>query len=64
MKKTTLESIAMTTLKKKQFFYSHKMDKDLTAISAYYKVKIKTVRLIVVNPQTCKSEKITKVIIL
>ena len=62
--KNTIESIAMTTLKKGKSFYSHKMDRDLTAISSYYKVKIKTERLIVINPQTCKAEKLTKVIIL
>jgi hypothetical protein len=63
-KKNTIESIAITTLKKNKVFYSHKMDKDLTAIASYYKIKIRTERLIVVNPQTCKCDKITKITIL
>lgn len=63
-KKCTLESIAMTTLKPGAFFYSHKADKDITAISHYYKVWVSTERLILINPQTCKAEKITKVTLL
>lgn len=62
--KHTLESIAMTTLKKGKWFYSNKEDKHLTAISTYYDVKISTERVLIVNPQTAQTVKATKVIIL
>ena len=62
--KSTLESVALTTLKKGKFFYSMKQDKDITAIASYYKKKIKTERLMVVNPQNCTIHKLTKVTIL
>ena len=60
----TVESFAITKLKKGKSFFSYKQDKDLTAIASYYKIKIKTERLILVNPQTCKCEKITKITII
>jgi hypothetical protein len=60
----TLESVALTTLKKGQIFYSHKMDKDLTAIASYYKKKIKTERMFIINPQKTTIEKLTKITIL
>jgi hypothetical protein len=63
-KKCTLESIGITTLKQGQFFYSHKPDKDITAISHYYRVRVGTERLIIINPQTCKAQRITKITIL
>jgi hypothetical protein len=63
-KKTSIEAIALTTLKPGAFFYSHKADKDLTAISHYYKVRISTTRLILINPQTCRAQKITKITLL
>ena len=62
--KSTLESIALTTLKPGDYFYSHKMDKDLTAIAFYYKKKIKTERLMLINPQNYTVQKITKITIL
>ena len=62
--KRTIESIGMTTLENGQSFYSHKQDKDLTAISSYYGVKIKTERILIINPQTTKIEKATKVTII
>jgi hypothetical protein len=62
--KCTLESIALTTLKPGNCFYSHKQDKDLTAIASYYKKKIKTERLMLINPQKTTIEKITKITIL
>jgi hypothetical protein len=64
IRKNTLESIAMTVLKKGQIFYSHKQDKDLTAISSYYKVKIKTERCFIINNLHTKIKNITKVTIL
>jgi hypothetical protein len=59
-----MESLALTTLKHGDCFYSHKQDKDLTAIASYYKKKIKTERLILINPQKTTIEKITKITIL
>jgi len=63
-KKCTLESIALTTLKPGNYFYSHKPDRELTAIAHYYSVIIKTERLMVINPQNCTIQKITKITIL
>ena len=60
----TVESIALNTLSKGRCFYTHKQDKDITAIASYYKKKIKTERLMVVNPQNCTIHKLTKVTIL
>lgn len=62
--KSSLESIAMTTLKSGQDFYTAKQDKDITAIASYYKKKIKTERLIMLNPQTMESKRVVRVIIL
>ena len=61
--KYTLESIAMTVLTPGKWFYSNKEDKHLTAISSHLKVKIKTERVLIVNPQTSETVKATKVII-
>jgi hypothetical protein len=63
-KKDTVESISLTTLNAGTSFYTHKKDKNITAIASYYKKKIKTERILVVNPQTTTIEKITKVTIL
>jgi len=63
-KKDTVESISLTTLSAGASFYTHKKDKDVTAIASYYKKKIKTERLLIINPQTTTIEKITKVTIL
>jgi len=62
--KSSLESIAMTILKAGQDFYTSKQDKDITAIASYYKKKIKTERLIMLNPQTMESKRVVRVIIL
>jgi len=62
-KPTSPESICLTQLNK-GVFYTHKADKDITAIASYYKKKIKTERIFVVNPQTAKLERGTKVTIL
>lgn len=62
-KQRTIESIGLINLKAGQFFYSHKRDKDITAIASYYNTKIRTERLFTINPKTGKTEKITKVII-
>jgi len=62
--KTSIESIALTTMKAGMFFYTHKHDKDITAISSHYNKKVKTERLFVINPRTGATEKIVKVTIL
>jgi hypothetical protein len=63
-KKTSVESIALTTLKSGESFYTHKHDKDITAIASYYEKKVKTERLLLLNTQTETVEKIVKVTIL
>jgi DNA primase len=60
----TLESIALTTLKKGKVFFSYKQDKDMTAISSYYGKRIKTERMVLMHPITFKVERITKITIL
>jgi hypothetical protein len=62
--KTSMESIALTTLKSGEFFYTHKQDKDITAISSYYGREVTTERLLLVNPQKTEIQKIVKVTIL
>jgi len=64
MKARTVESIAMSVLKKGDFFYTHKQDRHITAISSNYKKKVKTERVFLVNPQLATLEKITKVTLL
>jgi len=59
----TVESIALNTLPKGSFFYTHKQDKDITAIASYYKKKVKTERLFTMNPQTGKTNRVVKVTI-
>ena len=63
-KQTSVESIALINLKKGDFFYTHKRDKEITAVSSYYGKKVSTERLIIVNPSTAESERIVKVTIL
>jgi len=63
-KKTSVESIALTTLPQGSVFYSQKQDKDLTAIASYYKKKVSTERLITVHPISAETERILKVTIL
>lgn len=57
----TVESIALTTLKRGKSFFTTKADKDITAISSYYKKRVKTERVFVLNPQTGKVQKVVKV---
>lgn len=63
-RKTSVESIALENLKKGECFYTHKQDKDITAISSYYNKKVSTERLITVNPNTAETQRIVKVTIL
>jgi hypothetical protein len=59
-----LESIALTALKAGQVFYTHKKDKDITAIAGYYKRKVKTERLFVIDPQSGDTQKVVRVTLL
>jgi hypothetical protein len=59
-----LESIAMETLPKRGSFYTHKQDKDITAIANYYEKKVKTERMFVLNPQSGKANRVVKVTML
>ncbi len=63
-KQTSAESIALNTLKQGAVFYTLKQDKDITAISSYYGKKVKTERLITINPISAETERIVKVTIL
>lgn len=60
-KQRTVESIGLMNLKKGQSFYTNKQDKDITAIASYYEKKVRTERLIVINPQTGKTNRVVKV---
>jgi hypothetical protein len=59
-----LESIALKALKAGQVFYTHKKDKDITAIAGYYKRKVKTERLFVIDPQSGDTQKVVRVTLL
>ena len=61
---TSIESLALNNLSKGASFYTHKQDKDITAISCYYNIKVSTERLITVNPITAETQRIVKVTIL
>ena len=63
-KQTSVESIALNNLSKGSVFYTHKQDKDMTAIASYYCKKISTERLITINPITAETQRIVKVTIL
>ena len=54
----------MKTLKKDSIFYTDKTDKNMTAISVFYKVNIKTQRCFVVEPDTLLTKQITRVTII
>ncbi len=60
-----MEVFALHNLKSGQSFYTSKQDKDMTAIASYYKIKVKTERMVAID--TTRHEKIefiTKVTIL
>jgi len=59
-----VESIALQTLKAGQIFYTHKQDKDITAIASYYQKKVKTDRLFTIDPQSGQTERVVRVTIL
>lgn len=62
----TLESWMMVNGKDGDTFYTHKKDKDITAIASYYKRKVNTERLILVSNSKDKPEAnaVTKVTLL
>jgi hypothetical protein len=64
VKMRTLEAIAMMSLKEGDSFYSNKEDKALTSIAAFYKKKIRTERLIVMNPNEMTMNKVVRVTLL
>jgi hypothetical protein len=63
-KQRTIESIGLMNLTKGQSFYTHKQDKDITAIANYYGKKVATERLFVLNPKSGEASKVVKVTIL
>ena len=64
-KPTTLEGFMMIHGKPGDIFYSEKLDRHLTAISTYYKRKIKTERLILIDghKENPTAKMITRVIL-
>jgi len=48
-KPRSIEAIMLTTGKKYDEFYSHKADKDLTALANYYNREITTERMILIG---------------
>ena len=59
-----IESIALQTLKAGEAFYTHKQDKDITAIATYYQKKVKTERLFVLDPQSGETQRVVRVTLL
>ena len=51
---TSIESIIITTGKAGQVFYTHKNDKDMTALASYYKRELFTERGIFVSGTKAK----------
>jgi hypothetical protein len=62
-KPRTVESIALTTLKKGSMFYTCKSDKEITGLASVYKVKVRTSRLFAIDSQGV-TDKIVRVEIL
>lgn len=65
-KTQALESLALLNGKPNTVFYTHKKDKDITALASYYLRKVYTERLIVVggSKDKPKASTLTKVTIL
>lgn len=65
-KTQALESLALLNGKPLSVFYTHKKDKDITAIASYYSKKVHTERLIVIggSKDSPKASTLTKVTIL
>lgn len=57
----TIESFAMTYYQPGAIFYSHKQDKDITAIANYYNRKIKTERMVALDSNHTRIESLTKI---
>ena len=45
----TIESLALLNCKPMSVFYTHKKDKDITALASYYNKKVYTERLIIIG---------------
>lgn len=58
------DTFALKNLKKGQSFYTHKPDKDITAISSYHGVKVKTERMFALDANHSRIETLTKVTLL
>ena len=65
-KTQTLESIFLLKGKPMQVFYTHKKDREITAIATYYSKKIRTERLILIegNKEKPQAKNLTKVTII
>lgn len=65
-KTQAFESLALLNGKPMQVFYTHKKDKDITALASYYLRKVNTERLIVLEgtKDKPKANTITKVTII
>jgi len=64
-KTKTIESFAMLNYVSGDVFYTHKQDKDITAIANYYKRSVKTERMIAIDSEKhSRIETITKVTLL
>jgi hypothetical protein len=65
-KVSSIESLCLINGKRDDVFYTHKRDKDITAIAYYYEKKVATERLILVggSKDSPLAETILKVTIL
>lgn len=65
-KTQTPESLTLLHGKSNTIFYTHKKDKDITALASYYKRKVFTERLVVIggSKDKPKASTLTKVTIL
>ncbi len=62
-KALSYEAIMLSTLKKDDIFYTDKTDRNMTAAATFYKIRIKTQRCFIVNPDTLETKSITRVTI-
>jgi len=60
----TIESFAMVWYQPGQVFYTHKSDRDITAIANYHQRKMKTERMFAMDACHTRIETITKVTML
>jgi len=60
----SVEAISLNNLPVGHSFYTHKQDREITAIAGYYDKKVKTERLYTICPTTGVTEKIVRVTLL